>query len=126
MARHRNLIVRVLGLIVMLAGLQKTAWVVYNVFIDPRPAFAESTALNVGTGLVIGVLMVMLGGLLFAWRRPTDHLIDADGLTPGVEETVRELVDEGRKAEAIEAYRAATGADESAADVAVTRMMQAA
>lgn len=126
MTRHRNLVVRALGLVVMLVGLQKTAWVVYNVFIDPRPAFAQSTALSVGTGLVIGVLMVMLGGLLFAWRGPQDHPIDADGLTPGVEETVRELVDEGRKNEAIEAYRAATGADHPTAEVAVSRMSSAA
>ena len=125
MARHRNIIVRALGLAVMVVGLQKTAWVVYNVFIDPGPAFAESTAIAVGTGLVIGVLMVMLGGLLFAWRKPQDT-IDADGLTPGVEETVRELVGQGRRSEAIEAYRAATGADHPDAEVAITRMSEAA
>ncbi len=126
MGRHRTVIVRALGLAVLVVGLQKTGWVIYNVFIDPRPAFAESNALDVGTGLVIGVLMVMLGGLLFAWRKPQDHSIDADGLTPGVEETVRELVDQGRRTEAVETYRAATGADPSEADVAVTRMSEAA
>ncbi len=47
MGRHRNIIVRALGLTVMVVGLQKTAWVVYNVFIDPRPSFAESNALAV-------------------------------------------------------------------------------
>ncbi len=125
MARHRNIIVRALGLAVMVVGLQKTAWVVYNVFIDPGPAFAESTAIAVGTGLVIGVLMVMLGGLLFAWRIP-QHTIDADGLTPGVEETVREFVNQGRRSEAIEAYRAATGTSHPDAEVAVTRMSAAA
>ncbi len=126
MVRHRNIIVRALGLAVMVVGLQKTGWVVYNVFIDPRPSFAASNALAVGTGLIIGVLMVMLGGLLFAWRKPQEHAIDADGLTPGVEETVRELVDHGRLNEAIEAYRAATGTDHPDAEAAVTRMSRAA
>ncbi len=126
MARHRNIIVRALGLAVMVVGLQKTGWVVYNVFIDPRPSFAESNALAVGTGLIIGVLMVMLGGLLFAWRKPQEQVVNADGLTPGVEHTVRELADQGLRSEAIEAYQAATGADHPDAEAAVTRMSRAA
>ncbi len=126
MAGHRNIIVRAIGLAVMVVGLQKTAWVVYNVFIDPGPAFAESNALAVGTGLIIGVLMVMLGGLLFAWRKPQEQAVNADGLTPGVEETVRELVNQGRRSEAIEAYRAATGTSHPDAEVAVTRISAAA
>ena len=52
--------------------------------------------------------------------------IDAEGLTPGVEETLRELVGQGKTAEAIEAYRAATGADRQAAVTAVTRLSRAA
>jgi hypothetical protein len=126
MARHRNLIVRALGLIVMLVGLHKAAWVMYNLFIDPQPAFMESSARSAGMSLVIGVLLVMLGGLLFAWYKPVARSIDAEGLTPGIEETLRELVGMGKTAEAIEAYRAATGADRQAAVAAVTRMSRAA
>jgi hypothetical protein len=126
MARHRNLIVRALGLIVMLVGLQKTGWVVYNVFIDADPKFMESTARSTGMSLVIGVLLVMLGGLLLAWRKPVSRRIDAEGITPGVEETVRELVGLGRKDEAVEAYRAATGTDQQAAELAVARLSRAA
>ncbi|MHC4142128.1 MAG: hypothetical protein ACYSUF_09725, partial [Planctomycetota bacterium] len=98
----------------------------YNLFIDPQPAFMESSARSAGMSLVIGVLLVMLGGLLFAWYKPVPRSIDAEGLTPGVEETLRELVGMGKTAEAIEAYRAATGADRQAAVAAVTRMSRAA
>ena len=126
MARHRNLIVRALGLIVMLVGLHKTAWVMYNLFIDPQPAFMESSARSAGLSMVIGVLLVMLGGLLLAWYKPVPRPIDAEGLTPGVEETLRELVGQGKTAEAVEAYRAATGADRQAAVTAVTRLSRAA
>ena len=126
MARHRNLIVRALGLIVMLVGLQKTGWVVYNVFIDAQPKFMESSARSAGMSMVIGVLLVMLGGLMLAWYKPVPRSIDAEGLTPGVEETLRELVGQGKTAEAVEAYRAATGTDRQAAVAAVTRMSHAA
>ncbi|MHC4083501.1 MAG: hypothetical protein ACYS15_00715 [Planctomycetota bacterium] len=126
MARHRNLIVRALALIVMLVGLHKAAWVMYNLFIDAQPAFMESSARSAGMSMFIGVLLVMLGGLLFAWNKPAPRSIDAEGLTPGVEETLRELVGQGKTAEAIEAYRAATGADRQAAVDAVSRLSRAA
>ncbi len=122
MGRYRNLIVRALAVTVMLVGLQKTAWVVYNVFIDAQPEFIASSARSAGMSMVIGVLLVMLGGLIFAWSKNEPHHIDDDGLTPGVEQTVRELVEQGRKDEAVEAYRAATGNDQDNAQVAVTRM----
>ena len=126
MAPHRNLIVRALGLIVLLVGLHKVAWVMYNLFIDPQPAFIESSARSAGMSMVIGVLLVMLGGLLLAWYKPVARPIDAEGLTPAVEETLRELVRQGKTAEAVEAYRAATGTDRQAAVAAVTRLSRAA
>jgi hypothetical protein len=126
MACHRNLIIRTLGLVVMLVGLHKTAWVVYNVFIDAQPTFVESTARSEGVSLVIGVLLVMLGGLLLAWSKPASRQVDTDGLTPAIEETVRELVVQGRTEEAVEAYRAATGADQTAAEATVARLGRAA
>jgi hypothetical protein len=126
MARHRNLIVRTLGLIVMLVGLHKAVWVMFNLFIAPQPAFIESSATSAGMSMVIGVLLIMLGGLMFAWRKPAPSSIEAEGLTPGVEETLRALVGAGKTAEAIEAYRAATGADRKTAVEAVSRMSPAA
>jgi hypothetical protein len=126
MARHRNLIVRALGLIVLLVGLHKAGWVMFNLFIAPQPAFKESSASSVGISLVIGVLLLMLGGLMFAWRKPAARSIDTEGMTPGVEETLRDLVGDGKTAEAIEAYRAATGADRKTAVDAVSRMSRAA
>ncbi len=126
MGRYRNLIFRALAVTVILVGLQKTAWVVYNVFIDAQPEFIASSARSAGVSMVIGVLLVMLGGLLFTWCKSQPHHIDDNGLTPAVEQTVRELVAQGRKDEAVGAYRAATGTDQVDAEVAVTRMSRAA
>ena len=123
MARRRNVIIRALGLIVALAGLQKTVWVVYNVFFDPQPAFIDSGVHSAGASLILGVLLVMLGGLLIAWYKPMEHhQLDADGFTPGIEKTVRELLSEDRREEAVEAYCAATGTERSAAETAVSRL----
>ncbi len=122
MRRYRHLIFRALAVIVMLVGLQKTAWVVYNVFIDAQPEFIDSSARSAGVSMFIGVLLVMLGGLIYRWSMRDPHHIDDDGFTPAVEQTVRELVEEGHKDEAVEAYRAATGNDQDNAEVAVTRM----
>ncbi|MHC4219829.1 MAG: hypothetical protein ACYSU7_15415 [Planctomycetota bacterium] len=126
MARHRNLTIRILAVIVVLVGLHRTGWVVYNLFIDAQPSFMDSSATSAGTSLVIGVLMVMLGGLMLAWYKPVPRRIDADGLTPAVEDTLRELLGQDRKSEAVEAYRAATGADQQAAEIAVERYNRAA